>query len=47
MFGRSLFQKSESTENAIEKLKTALSEADAVIIGARAGLSTFSWFHLS
>ncbi len=44
MFGRSLFQKSEPTENAIEKLKTALSEADAVIIGAGAGLSTSAGF---
>ncbi len=47
MFGRSLFQKSESTENAIEKLKTALSEADAVIIGAGAGLSTSAGFTYS
>ncbi len=47
MFGRSLFQKSGSTENAIEKLKTALSEADAVIIGAGAGLSTSAGFTYS
>ncbi len=47
MFGRSLFQKSEPTENAIEKLNAALNEADAVIIGAGAGLSTSAGFTYS
>ncbi len=47
MFSSSLFQKSEPTESAIEKLKTAFSEADAAIIGAGAGLSTSAGFTYS
>lgn len=39
MFGRRTFRIS-NTENGIDKLREALSQAEAVIIGAGAGLST-------
>lgn len=44
MFGRQLWTDIVSTENGINKLRTALAESDAVIIGAGAGLSTSAGF---
>lgn len=44
MFGRRFKYKSRDTENGIEKLREALNTADAVIIGAGAGLSASAGF---
>lgn len=44
MFGFRNFGKT-NTSNGIEKLCSALEEADAVIIGAGAGLSTSAGFY--
>ncbi|MCD8397249.1 MAG: Sir2 silent information regulator family NAD-dependent deacetylase, partial [Lachnospiraceae bacterium] len=44
MFGRRLWTDTISTEDGINKLRTALAESDAVIIGAGAGLSTSAGF---
>ena len=43
MFGFRNFGKT-NTSNSVEKLRSALEEADAVIIGAGAGLSTSAGF---
>ena len=43
MFGFRNFGKTD-TSNDVEKLRSALEEADAVIIGAGAGLSTSAGF---
>ena len=44
MFGRQLWTDTVSTENGINKLRNALAESDAIIIGAGAGLSTSAGF---
>ena len=48
MFGRILIMRStEDYSDKIKRLKSALDEADAVIIGAGAGLSTSAGFTYS